>query len=96
MRDLTPAALKCSPITCPAVYQRDDGKLIIIGARAEPDDISGLEARGSRVGYDEYAIVVEPALLANVCQISNPSAPDNPYEPIDGNYRQPKVSDILG
>ncbi|HTD73581.1 MAG TPA: hypothetical protein VK652_08630 [Steroidobacteraceae bacterium] len=57
MKNLTPEHLRCVPATCPAVYELTDGRLLIVGKRAE---LPGM------VGDDEYAVTIDCALLANV------------------------------
>jgi hypothetical protein len=87
MQDLTPSHLKCFHGTCPSVHELCAGRLLIVGKRGDRTASEG----GAPVGEDEYAIIIDRALLANVHQISNPTAPVNPYDPIDENYRDPDV-----
>jgi hypothetical protein len=88
MRNLTPKA--CLAGSCPAVFERPDGRLVIIGGRAGTADLTEIEAQGAIVGYNEYAIVIEPALLATVDRFpSNPEAP-GPYEDFDPLYVKPR------
>jgi hypothetical protein len=61
MRNLTPEHLRCAYGTCPAVYELEDGRLLIVGKWANS------EMRGDvPVGEDETAIVIDRAYLANV------------------------------
>ena len=85
MQDLTPSHLKCFHGTCPSVWELDDGRLLIVGEVAY---------KNLPVGGRETAIIIDRALLANIRQISNPTAPVNPYDPIDENYRDPDVINV--
>jgi hypothetical protein len=62
-KNLTPSDLLCRFGACPAVFELEDGQLVIVGKKPTGDlnqELSPL------VGSDEYAIVISPALLANV------------------------------
>lgn len=69
MIDKTPEKMRCHIAACPAVYELDSGKLLIIGAKPSPE--LGEKLKG-KVGPDEYAIVISKQLLANVT--ADPSA----------------------
>ena len=63
MQEITPSRYRCISGFCPAVFDLEDGNVLIIGKKVPfllLNEIAG------RVGDDEYAIVVEAALLENV------------------------------
>lgn len=63
LKDITPEHMKCGEtLTCPSVYKTEEGDLLIIGKNAA--DIADKE--GLKIADDEYAIVIDPALLANL------------------------------
>ncbi|SOD03277.1 hypothetical protein SAMN05216486_10918 [bacterium JGI 053] len=64
LEDITPSEMQCGIGACPAVFRRNDGKLIIVGA-ALPADAVEAQLHG-RVGAHEAAIVVDPALLSGL------------------------------
>jgi hypothetical protein len=62
-KEITPDRYRCLLGECPAAFKLDDGRILLIGKKADPfllNQISG------RVGADEYVVVVEPGLLENV------------------------------
>lgn len=63
MIDKTPDHMRCNIAACPAVYELDSGKLLIIGAKPSPEIGEKLSGK---VGPDEYAIVISKQLLANI------------------------------
>ncbi len=62
-KNLTPSDLRCNFGACPAVFELEDGQLVIVGKKPTADLDQELS---SLVAGDEYAIVVSPALLANI------------------------------
>ena len=66
MKEITPERFLCGFVgECPAAFRLDDGRILLIGKKAEApvlDKISG------RIGADEHAVVVELGLLENVFQ----------------------------
>jgi hypothetical protein len=62
MKNLTPKKLRCGLGTCPAVYEIEPGKLLIIGKRAE---LVALQ-RGARIGADETAVIIDHELLGEI------------------------------
>lgn len=60
LENLTPKHLRCPWGQCPGVYKRPDGRLIIVGKKAD------LYNDLANVGDDEYAIEIDPQLLADV------------------------------
>jgi hypothetical protein len=64
MQEITPNRYRCGFVAeCPAAFRLEDGRILLIGKKAESpvlDKISG------RIGADEYAVVVEPGLLENI------------------------------
>jgi hypothetical protein len=61
--DLTPSKFRCTIGACPAVFQAANGQFVIIGKKLPSNLEKELE---SRIGSDEWAIVIEPGLLANL------------------------------
>lgn len=62
MKDITPARFRCvaNLVSCPAVHEMDDGRLVVIGKRID------WQSYKFNVGPDEEAIVIDPAMLENV------------------------------
>ena len=62
MKDLTPKAMRCPAGYCPSVGQLEDGRLLIVGARADQ------KAHDADIGMaaNEQAIIIDPALLDDV------------------------------
>lgn len=72
MKETTPDRYRCATGLCPATFDLEDGRVLIIGKRAMSpflDEISG------RIGDDEYAIIVDAAMLENVSSPENASSP---------------------
>lgn len=63
LHNLTPRKLRCRFGACPAVYRLDDGRLAIIGKRAEIDIDTQLK---EKVGSDEELIVLSEDFFKNV------------------------------
>lgn len=63
MRDITPSIFKCNLGLCPAVYELDSGQVLIIGKK--PSALLNKQIE-TKVGEDEYAIIVDPRMLVNV------------------------------
>lgn len=63
--EITPADLQCEiSISCPSVHAiSNSGDLIIVGKRLPPELQAQMEGK---VGDDEYAVIIDRALLANV------------------------------
>lgn len=64
--EVTPEALKCAlTAACPAVFETaaEPRMLLIIGKKPSAELLAEIEGR---VGEDEYAIVIDRALLGNV------------------------------
>ena len=55
LKNLTPQSMRCETHSCPGVYQRDDGMLLIVG-----ENITDVER-----GPNEAAILIHPDLLAD-------------------------------
>ncbi len=62
-KEITPDRYRCIIGECPAAFRLDDGRILLIGKKAEP---SLLNQISGRIGGDEFAVVVEPGLLENV------------------------------
>ena len=60
MKDITPLDLRCSIGACPAVFEQENGKIIII-AKKLPAELLALIRH--RIGEDEDAVVIDPAYL---------------------------------
>lgn len=68
MKNLTPKHLRCDcGASCPAVYETDDGRLLIIGTAATQRQINDC---GAYVDEDkaEVANLIDPALLETLKQ----------------------------
>ena len=63
MKETTPSPYRCASGFCPATFDLEDGRVLIIGKKA-PSPL--LNEIAGRVGEDEYAIVVDAAMLENV------------------------------
>jgi hypothetical protein len=63
MKNITPHDLRCTWGACPAVYEPDDGRLVIVGQKASAGQISQCEVM---VGDDEYAIVISKKYFVNL------------------------------
>ncbi len=63
MKETTPSPYRCASGMCPATFDLEDGKVLIIGKKAASSLLKEIEGR---VGEDEYAIVVDAAMLENV------------------------------
>ncbi len=63
--NLTPEQFRCTIGNCPAVYRTATGKLLIIGKRPAATLDSEL---ADIVGEDEWAVVVDPAMLVDAVQ----------------------------
>lgn len=50
--------LRCGPAHCSAVYEMDDGNLVIIGKAAHFDSIP--------IGEDEQAVIIPPEYLNDI------------------------------
>jgi hypothetical protein len=63
MKNITPARYKCALGTCPAVYELGS-EIVVIGKKVTtPTVLSRIE---DKIGADEYAIVIDRAMLAEV------------------------------
>jgi len=69
MKNLTPEHMRCNTISCPAVYELGDDKLLIVGKKA------ALMAAYEQIpcGLHETAIVIDRALLANLVEHDFPT-----------------------
>ncbi len=63
MKENTPSRYRCVNGFCPATFDLEDGKVLIIGKKPSAPLLNEI---AGRVGDDEYAIVVEAAMLENV------------------------------
>jgi hypothetical protein len=63
MKEITPDRFRCLIGECPAAFRLEDGRILLIGKKIEPDLLNKISGR---IGGDEYAVVVEPGLLENV------------------------------
>lgn len=62
MNEITPSRYRCMIGNCPAIFQLDDGRLLLIGKKAEAPLLDEI---AHRIGDDEYAVVVEAGMLEN-------------------------------
>lgn len=61
MKNITPEEFRCVSIAgCPAVYDLEDGRLLIIGKIPSQDDLSSVK----EIGNDELAIVIDAELVS--------------------------------
>jgi hypothetical protein len=65
MKNITPHDLRCTWGACPAVYELNDGQLLIVGQRASVEQIAQCEVM---VGDDEYAIVISKKYFVNLAE----------------------------
>ena len=64
MKEITPDRYLCGfTAECPAAFRLEDGRIVLIGKRADTPILNQLSGR---IGTDEHAVVVEPGLLENV------------------------------
>jgi urease alpha subunit len=63
MKEITPDRYRCLMGECPSTFKLDDGRIVIIGKKAEPSILSEISGR---IGRDEDVIVVEAGLLETV------------------------------
>lgn len=63
MKEITPSRYRCALGSCPAAFKLDDGRILLIGKKAEASLANQIK---DRIGNDEYAIVVEAGMLENV------------------------------
>jgi hypothetical protein len=61
--EVTPAHLRCTIGSCPAVFQLSDGDLLIVGKALTPELQRQIEAR---VGSDELAIKLSPEFFRSL------------------------------
>jgi len=66
MKNLTPEHMRCTLGACPAVYELDDGKLLIVGELAAYEQVP--------CASHETTIVIDRELLANVIAVSEREA----------------------
>lgn len=60
MKDVTPKAMSCTIENCPAIFEQEDGALVIGKRVAIPDEIK------HRVGPDEDVLWVPKGLLKDI------------------------------
>ena len=56
----SPAHLRCSYGSCPAVYSLSDGDLLIVGKTLSPELLAEI---APKIGNDEFAIKLSPDFL---------------------------------
>ncbi|MBX2804747.1 MAG: hypothetical protein KTR19_02145 [Hyphomicrobiales bacterium] len=61
--NITPTKLRCSFGGCPAVYETEDGEIVIIGKKASAQIEEKLK---NNISSDEWVVVVNRELLANI------------------------------
>jgi len=62
MKDLTPRHLTCGIGLCPALFQLDDGRVVVIGKK--PIEADQLPADISiKIGKNETAVILPPEYL---------------------------------
>lgn len=66
MKNLTPAHMRCEWGACPAVYELDDGRLLIRGANAHLTLATWQLPDGKDNMPSECDIIIDRALLADV------------------------------
>ena len=70
LKEITPLHLRCGMGACPAIYETEDGKLVVVGKRA-PSELSQ-ELQG-RVSDDEGAVIISRDYFRNVLFPTPPS-----------------------
>jgi hypothetical protein len=63
LKEITPPHLRCGSGTCPAIFEAEDGSLVIIGKRLPKDWLNKI---AHRVGEGEDAVIIQADLLANL------------------------------
>ena len=63
LRNLTPNKFRCSFGGCPAVFETENGEIVIVGKKPSSTISEQLK---NKVSQDELAIVIERELLANL------------------------------
>ena len=70
----TPAGMRCAiAASCASVHELEGDRLLIVGRRATPEDLSG--PVDYNIGDEEEAIVIDRALLSDVFLVQTPSPP---------------------
>lgn len=65
MREITPKQLQCGVGLCPALFELDDGRIVVIGEL--PDPLHPLPAEIlNRIGDNEMAVVIPPNYLKDL------------------------------
>ena len=65
MREITPKQLQCGVGLCPALFELDDGRIVVIGEL--PDPLHPLPAEIlNRIGDNEKAVVIPPNYLKDL------------------------------
>jgi len=65
MREITPKKLRCGVGLCPAIFELDDGKIVIIG-KLPISDSEIPEVILSKVGDGEGIVILPPEYLKDI------------------------------
>jgi hypothetical protein len=73
MKNITPWHLRCGPLNCPAVFELEDGRAVIVGEFAHmhppgtaPGDLYEALCNENKIGDNEAAIIIDRALLSTI------------------------------
>ena len=61
LKDKTPPEFVCAVAACPAVFETDDGRLVLVAKRAGAQIKAAVPA--SRIGEDEILVEIPKSLL---------------------------------
>ena len=67
IKELTPEQLRCGIAGCPAVFEVDDGKLLVIGKIASKS--SQAMVPKSRIANDEILVEIPRELVAGILRL---------------------------
>lgn len=65
MREITPKQLQCGVGLCPALFELDDGRIVVIGKIPDPQHPLPGEIL-DRIGANEMAVVIPPGYLKDL------------------------------
>ena len=67
LKDITPRTIVCAGIGCPAIFEAENDRYVIIG-KLLPKKFSD-SGLASRIGPDEVAIIIPRELLTTVAKL---------------------------
>lgn len=66
MKEITPEGFRCAMGSCPALYELDDGRVLVVGERATPQMLARLIEAGRISPITEYGVIVERGMLGEL------------------------------